>query len=67
MNKETLWVLDADSQKFAKRDVNIVPGLYKIVDEIIVNAADNKVKICPFACMLIMTMIICVLTRRVCM
>lgn len=45
MNKETLWVLDADSPKFVKRDVNIVPGLYKIVDEIIVNAADNKVKI----------------------
>lgn len=45
MNKETLWVLDVDSPKFVKRDVNIVPGLYKIVDEIIVNAADNKVTI----------------------
>ncbi|KAG0028757.1 DNA topoisomerase 2 [Podila clonocystis] len=44
MNKETLWVLDADSTKFVKRDVNIVPGLYKIVDEIIVNAADNKIR-----------------------
>ncbi|KAG0090216.1 DNA topoisomerase 2 [Podila epicladia] len=44
MNKENLWVLDADSPKFIKRDVNIVPGLYKIVDEIIVNAADNKIR-----------------------
>ncbi|KAG0342768.1 DNA topoisomerase 2 [Podila humilis] len=44
MNKETLWVLDGDSTKFVKRDVNIVPGLYKIVDEIIVNAADNKIR-----------------------
>ena len=26
------------------RDVSIVPGLYKIFDEILVNAADNKVR-----------------------
>ncbi|RIB16058.1 DNA topoisomerase [Gigaspora rosea] len=26
------------------RDVTIVPGLYKIVDEILVNAADNKIR-----------------------
>lgn len=25
------------------RDVTFVPGLFKIVDEILVNAADNKV------------------------
>lgn len=42
MNQESLWVLDPDSTKFVNRPVNIVPGLYKIVDEIIVNAADNK-------------------------
>ncbi|KAF9430265.1 DNA topoisomerase 2 [Podila epigama] len=44
MNKETLWVLDAGATRFVKRDVRIVPGLYKIVDEIIVNAADNKIR-----------------------
>jgi DNA gyrase/topoisomerase IV subunit B len=43
MNQASLWVLDPDSTKFVNRPVNIVPGLYKIVDEIIVNAADNKV------------------------
>ena len=26
------------------RDVKYVPGFYKIVDEILVNAADNKVR-----------------------
>jgi DNA gyrase/topoisomerase IV subunit B len=26
------------------RDVRIVPGLYKIFDEILVNAADNKIR-----------------------
>ncbi|KAF9943264.1 DNA topoisomerase 2 [Mortierella alpina] len=44
MNQQMLWVLDPDSTKFVNRAVNIVPGLYKIVDEIIVNAADNKIR-----------------------
>ncbi|KAF8981657.1 DNA topoisomerase 2 [Entomortierella lignicola] len=44
MNQQMLWVLDPDSTKFVNRQVNIVPGLYKIVDEIIVNAADNKIR-----------------------
>ncbi|KAF9115505.1 DNA topoisomerase 2 [Mortierella sp. AM989] len=44
MNQQSLWVLDPDSSKFVNRQVNIVPGLYKIVDEIIVNAADNKIR-----------------------
>ena len=43
MNQQSLWVLDQGATKFVNRPVNIVPGLYKIVDEIIVNAADNKV------------------------
>ena len=37
-----LWVLN-DNLKMEFRAVNIVPGLYKIFDEILVNAADNKV------------------------
>ncbi|KAF9141358.1 DNA topoisomerase 2 [Mortierella sp. GBA39] len=44
MNQQSLWVLDPDSTKFVNRPVNIVPGLYKIVDEILVNAADNKIR-----------------------
>ncbi|KAG0244718.1 DNA topoisomerase [Mortierella sp. GBAus27b] len=44
MNQQSLWVLDQGATKFVNRQVSIVPGLYKIVDEIIVNAADNKIR-----------------------
>lgn len=40
--RQTLWVLEGMS-KMALKSVNIIPGLYKIFDEILVNAADNKV------------------------
>ncbi|KAG9295754.1 hypothetical protein G9A89_008982 [Geosiphon pyriformis] len=39
-----LWVLDKETNLLVNRDVKIVPGLYKIVDEILVNAADNKAR-----------------------
>lgn len=38
--KDTMWVVD--DGKVDYREVNYVPGLYKIFDEILVNAADNK-------------------------
>ncbi|KAG0249676.1 DNA topoisomerase 2 [Actinomortierella ambigua] len=44
MNELQLWVLNSATQKLEYRTVNIVPGLYKIVDEILVNAADNKIR-----------------------
>jgi DNA topoisomerase-2 len=37
---QTLWVYDND--EMVNRSVSYVPGLYKIFDEILVNAADNK-------------------------
>ncbi|KAJ3288697.1 DNA topoisomerase 2 [Borealophlyctis nickersoniae] len=37
-----MWVFEDDRMVF--REVKYVPGLYKIFDEIIVNAADNKVR-----------------------
>ncbi|KAG5253909.1 DNA topoisomerase [Salix suchowensis] len=37
---QTLWVYEDD--KIVHRSVTYVPGLYKIFDEILVNAADNK-------------------------
>jgi DNA topoisomerase-2 len=37
-----LWVYENDSM--VHRSVTYVPGFYKIFDEIIVNAADNKVR-----------------------
>ena len=39
---QEMWVYDTSSALLAHREVAFVPGLYKIVDEILVNAADNK-------------------------
>jgi DNA topoisomerase-2 len=39
---QPMWVLDAPSGRIVHRSVTYVPGLYKIFDEILVNAADNK-------------------------
>jgi len=33
--------MNSRSQKIILRNINYVPGLYKIFDEILVNAADN--------------------------
>ncbi|NXG58088.1 TOP2A topoisomerase, partial [Hemiprocne comata] len=38
---QQMWVFDEDVG-LNYRDVTFVPGLYKIFDEILVNAADNK-------------------------
>lgn len=37
-----MWVYDAAEDKIVQREISYVPGLYKIFDEILVNAADNK-------------------------
>ncbi|KAH7570640.1 hypothetical protein ACOSQ2_019276 [Xanthoceras sorbifolium] len=39
---QTLWVYDEESKTMVHRLISYVPGLYKIFDEILVNAADNK-------------------------
>ena len=39
-----MWVYDKEEKKLVFRDITFVPGLYKIFDEILVNAADNKVR-----------------------
>jgi len=50
-----MWVYDTEKEimvyrdalgllALTVRDVKIVPGLYKIFDEILVNAADNKIR-----------------------
>jgi DNA topoisomerase-2 len=41
MQKDKLWVYNTHEEKLELREVNYVPGLYKIFDEILVNAADN--------------------------
>ena len=37
-----MWVFNSEKEAMELRDVSFVPGLYKIFDEILVNAADNK-------------------------
>ena len=37
-----MWVYNPQTESMEFRDVSFVPGLYKIFDEILVNAADNK-------------------------
>jgi DNA topoisomerase-2 len=43
-NEEIRWVYDVDSNKMVWRRLNYNPGLYKIFDEIIVNARDEYVR-----------------------
>jgi hypothetical protein len=43
-HEESRWVFDSTSGKMVRRLIAFNPGFYKIFDEIIVNAADNKVK-----------------------
>jgi len=36
------WVLESATGQIVNKTITFVPGLYKIFDEIVVNAADNK-------------------------
>lgn len=42
-HQSTMWVCN-DAGQMEHKEVSFVPGLYKIFDEILVNAADNKVR-----------------------
>lgn len=42
--KEKMWIFDKEAQAMVLKDITYVPGLYKIFDEILVNAADNKIR-----------------------
>ncbi|XP_067685534.1 DNA topoisomerase 2-alpha-like isoform X1 [Haliotis asinina] len=39
---QPMWVYDDVTECMVQREITFVPGLYKIFDEIMVNAADNK-------------------------
>ncbi|KAF4971902.1 hypothetical protein FSARC_1407 [Fusarium sarcochroum] len=39
---QMMWVFNKETSLMEYRNANFVPGLYKIFDEILVNAADNK-------------------------
>ncbi|KAF8575914.1 type II DNA topoisomerase [Ramaria rubella] len=40
---QTMWVYDSENTRMTNREITYVPGFFKIVDEILVNAADNKI------------------------
>ncbi|KAL9078962.1 MAG: hypothetical protein Q9157_002146 [Trypethelium eluteriae] len=40
--EKQMWVFNSETSMMEFREVSYVPGLYKIFDEILVNAADNK-------------------------
>ena len=42
--KQPMWVWDSQQNQMVHREISYVPGFYKIFDEILVNAADNKVR-----------------------
>lgn len=39
---EQMWIFDPETDRIVQKEISFVPGLYKIYDEILVNAADNK-------------------------
>jgi DNA topoisomerase-2 len=39
---QEMWIWNFETEKMIKKEITFVPGLYKIFDEILVNAADNK-------------------------
>ncbi|CAH0478764.1 unnamed protein product [Peronospora belbahrii] len=40
--EQNMWIFDDEKKKMVMKKIMYVPGLYKIFDEIIVNACDNK-------------------------
>ncbi|VDM34669.1 unnamed protein product [Hydatigera taeniaeformis] len=40
----TMWVFDKEKEAMVQKEITYTPGLYKIFDEILVNAADNKIR-----------------------
>lgn len=45
----SIWVL-SEEETMVEREITFVPGLYKIFDEIVVNAADNKQRDASMKC-----------------
>lgn len=37
-----MWIMNRESNHMERREITYVPGLFKIFDEILVNACDNK-------------------------
>ena len=39
---EKMWIYDQETERIINKEITYTPGLFKIFDEILVNAADNK-------------------------
>lgn len=61
-----LWVFDKNTKMTAFRKTEYVPGFYKIFDEILVNAADNKVRFVRYARHAVATLNVCFDSLRRC-
>ena len=42
---QSTWVFDTESKRMIKREISFTPGLYKIYDEILVNAVDHVTRL----------------------
>ena len=42
LQQEMMWIWNKQSEKIIKKEIKYVPGLYKIFDEILVNARDHS-------------------------
>ncbi|KAI8647477.1 DNA topoisomerase [Parasitella parasitica] len=42
--EQEMYIFNSENNTIIKKKINYVPGLYKIIDEILVNAADNKIR-----------------------
>jgi len=42
MVKDQMFILNSETGRLVKKEITFVPGLFKIFDEILVNASDNK-------------------------
>lgn len=40
--KQEMYILNSETKRIVQKNISFTPGLFKIFDEIIVNAADNK-------------------------
>ena len=41
---QLMWIYDPSTESMHQKQISFVPGLFKIFDEILVNAADNKIR-----------------------
>lgn len=45
VDKTSMWVLNDDKSEMMKKEINYIPGLFKIFDEILVNVLDHIIRL----------------------